>query len=222
MTNKYYPWIVAGLASVFVFIGNDIFTPPSFDLSLGSMALKTILAVAGMLVLPLIAIRFLFKKNWREFGFKKPDDTKQALKLTGLFIGVNLPILGWLAGQAEFQFNYRLLDTSFSFFILSAGLASFIYFLTEEFLFRGFLFLGLLEQTGSKSYWVTSLIFTAFHFSKGYTEIIYSFFISWWLCWLAQKTKSFLPAALAHFALALVLNILINYNYILPMRIFAP
>ena len=72
MINKYYSWIIASLASVFVFIGNDIFTPPSFDLSLSSMAVKTILAVASMLVLPLIAIRFLFKKDWQEFGFKKP------------------------------------------------------------------------------------------------------------------------------------------------------
>ena len=202
------------MAIIFIFIGNYVFVPPSFDLSLGSLFIKTVLAAVGMLVLPLLTIKYVFKKGWREFGFKKPDNLKQAIKLTGLFLAANLLLLLLFSRNEEFQFYYGLLDNSWGFFFLNAILFGSIYYLAEEFLFRGFLFLGLFNRIGSKSYLITSVIFAAAHWSKSYTEIIYSFGISWWLCWLTLKTKSFLPAALAHFGAALILNIFINYIFV--------
>lgn len=209
--DRYYSFLITGLAVIFVAVGNWVYQPVYFDIGLKAATIKIFWAALGMLVLPLLAIRYVFKKERREFGFTWPVDVKKSLKLIGVCLAANLPILFVLARLEEFQFYYRLFDYSLKFFILSGIIGGLVYYLAEEFLFRGFLFLGLFNQIGSKSYLVTSLIFAAAHWGKSYIEIIYSFGISWWLCWLSLKTKSFLPAAAAHFALALILNYFVNY-----------
>ncbi len=208
--EKYYPWTIISLTIVFIFIGNYIFMPAVFDNSFGSLLLQTFLAVLGMLALPLAAIKYLFKKDWHGFGWAWPQLDKKTWRVAIGMVLANLLLLFWLAHWPEFESNYRIYSGSNLFFIASAIL-SLAYYLAEEFLFRGFLFLGLKTSWGNQSYWLTSLVFALFHIGKSLPEAVYAFFLSWPLCWLTYKSKSVWPAVIIHFLAALTLNILVNY-----------
>ena len=90
-------------------------------------------------------------------------------------------------------------------------LPSLIYYFAEEFLFRGFLFWGLWHKIKYHSFWITSLIFSIFHLSKPLPEVFFAFFVSLIFCYLSFKTKSFVPAAVTHFLVAIALNALIIF-----------
>ena len=215
------------LTFVFVAVGNYLFTPPIFDYSYSSLAIKVSLAVAGMLILPWLTAKYLFKKEPAEFGWAWPKNIKHTGYLAGAFILINLPILIWLSRNPELQRYYRLYDTGFVFLSIAGVLLPLAYYIAEEFLFRGFLFLGLWPKLGWHSFWITSFIFALFHIGKtNWWEVFYSLLMGLALCYLTLKSKSFLPAALVHFTLALILNILINYaqpdTNIVPFRNFSP
>lgn len=199
------------LTFVFVALGNYLFTPPVFDYSYSSLFVKIILAVTGMLVLPWLTVKYIIKKNPAEFGWSWPQDPKLTWSLAVIFVLINLPALVLFSKNADFQRFYRLYDIGFTLFLAAGVVLPLIYYLAEEFLFRGFLFLGLWPKLGWHSFWITNAIFALLHWGKNFWEIPYSFVMGLLLCQLTLKSKSFIPAALVHFLLALTLNILVNY-----------
>lgn len=227
LTESKISFLIIFLTLVFVLVGNYIFTPPIFDYRLSSLFLKVLLAVGGMLILPLLTIKYVFKKEPAEFGFVWPQNIKPVFRWIAIFTLINLPVLVWFSKNPEFQSYYQLYDTSFIFFAISGIILPLVYYLAEEFLFRGFLFLGLWPKCGWHGFWITNLIFALFHIGKtNWWEVFYSLIIGMAFCFLTLKYKSFLPAAIAHFMLALILNILVNYIFtgsdIMPFRNFSP
>ena len=75
----------------------------------------------------------------------------------------------------------------------------------------GFLLFGLYGKIGVHAVWISRAVFAALHFSKPAMEIPVAFFSGILLSALALKTKSFIPPAIAHFLMALTLNILVNF-----------
>lgn len=164
-----------------------------------------------MFIVPVLVIRLIFKKDLKKFGLRTPHDLKAASKYTASVIILFIPVMLFLSHFNSFQEFYSssgtALTTKTAFFLLS----SIIYFISEEFLFRGFLLYSVYEKLGENSVWITSLFFALFHFGKLPLEIIFSFVLGLILGHITLKTKSFLPAFVVHFILATCLNLLVIY-----------
>ncbi|MEK9194359.1 MAG: type II CAAX endopeptidase family protein [Patescibacteria group bacterium] len=159
----------------------------------------------AMLVFPLLAIRLVFKDSPRNFGFRLPENKKNAAILAILAILILLPVTFFFSALESFRGYYPAGGGFLNFIFLSVILSS-IYYVSEEFLFRGFLFWRLFSKIGYHSFWVTNLVFALLHFAKPILEIPFAFFAGLIFSYLSWKTKSFLPAAVAHFVTALILN----------------
>ncbi|MCP6720123.1 MAG: CPBP family intramembrane metalloprotease [Patescibacteria group bacterium] len=200
-------FILISVVPFFFFLGDD----SNWRENLWNAFPITLLAVFGMLFLPLFTIRYVFKENPKRFGWGIPENMKKAASLTALGILIFLPIIFFFSSRESFQNYYLVGEFSLGQFLLVGVLASLVYYTAEEFLFRGFLFWGLWHKVKYHSFWITSLIFTFFHLTKPPLEVIFAFFLSLVLSYLSLKTKSFIPAVAVHFAIALVLNVLIIF-----------
>ena len=169
-----------------------------------------------MLVVPLTVIRFILKEKFRSYGWCLPENNRQAILLTLFSLMVLIPVMVFFGTQESFQKFYTLQDVSLGNFLLMSVFLSFVYYASEEFLFRGFLFWGLWRRVGYHSFWIISLIFTLLHITKPLLEIPFAFFASLLFCYLSFKTKSFIPAFVVHFTIALVLNILVTFFWNTP------
>lgn len=173
-------------------------------------------AFVWMLVIPLTVVRFILKEKFESYGWRLPEDKRRAILLTLFSIIILVPVMIFFGTQESFQKFYTLQDTSLENFLLMSVVLSFIYYTSEEFLFRGFLFWGLWRKVGYHSFWITSLVFALFHVTKPLLEIPFAFFASVLLCYLSFKTKSFIPAFVVHFTIALVLNVLVTFVWGAP------
>lgn len=181
---------------------------PFFGTSPTILAFQSFFA---MLVFPFLIIRFVLKDNPRHFGWRMPEDKKRAVFLSLSVILVFLPFVFLFSTLESFGGFYGTSASFFDFVFLSVVLSA-IYYVSEEFLFRGFLFWGLFSKIGRHSFWVSSLVFALLHFSKPILEIPFAFFAGLLMSYLSFKTKSFLPSAAAHFATALILNAIFFFS----------
>lgn len=209
--QKYRAILILALGFAFIIIGNRIYVPVPFDLSLESTFVKIFMAIIGMAIMPIAAIKILFKENIRDYGISVPKIKRRDLGLFAGIILINLPILYLFSNDNWFQRAYNFRYDLGDILILAEIAIMAAYYVSEELLFRGFLFWGLYNKLGFKSFWITTFIFMLAHSGKNYKEIIYSGFASLLFCWTSLKYKSFVPAAIIHFALALILNTLIYY-----------
>jgi membrane protease YdiL (CAAX protease family) len=167
-------------------------------------------ALLALVAVPIICIKYFFKKSPADFGFRLPEDVRESVRLSGLALLVFLPIVIFFGTRPEFQ-QYYILKEKINIFFIFSILTSALYYFSEEFLFRGFLFFGLIESLGTKFKWfsflIINLLFAFFHIGKPFSEIVFAFFLGVVFCYLSLKTKSFLPAATLHFVLAILLNL---------------
>ena len=162
-------------------------------------------------LLPILLIRYIFKKPLATFGLRLPENAGTALTLSGTAFLICLPILYTFAHQPAFQSHYATAPDINAFIILT--IISALYYLAEEFFFRGFLQGSLWQKFGYHTYWIIAAIFAILHFGKPIPEVIFAIFFSLAMSYLSQKTKSVFPAAAVHFAIALFLNILVTFVY---------
>jgi membrane protease YdiL (CAAX protease family) len=198
-----------------IFLITNVYVLRFFDFSSknrsAALFLAVFVAVIAMGVLPYLAIRFVFKSNPREFGFRFPENFNQSLILSLLaFCVLVLPVLIFSRFEV-FRSYYAFQDLSLSSLMIIGIILPFFYYLAEEFFFRGFLFWGLWRNIKYDSFWLTSFIFALFHIGKPPPEIVYAFLAGLVLAYLGFRAKSFLPPALVHFALAVVLNTLVTF-----------
>ena len=179
-----------------------------------SMWFQLISSISSFLVMfltPLLIIKFVIKKKIEDFGLKLPIKQKEAILYSSLILLFSLPIMLYFGNQFNFQSYYqgsgqKLLN---SFFIFT--LTSFIYYLSEEFVFRGFLLFNLFEDLGDFSIYVSGILFSLFHIGKPINEVFFALVLGIALGYLALKTKSILPGTIVHLALALILNTLVLF-----------
>ena len=204
-------WGIVFLTLILTFLGSLRFE--SVGASLGSWAglFFALQALVFMGFAPLLLLILSSKMNLLDFGFRLPSRKKEAIVLIVLAFTVLMPLIIFFSGQDAFQDYYSLKKESLFNFLVLIILPSLIYYFAEEFLFRGFLFWGLWHKIKYHSFWITSLIFSIFHLSKPLPEVFFAFFASLIFCYLSLKTKSFVPAAVAHFLVAIALNALIVF-----------
>jgi membrane protease YdiL (CAAX protease family) len=135
---------------------------------------------------------------------------KNWLRDTGILYLVMLPLLYWAAQRPSFRqvYPYFLLARQgLGYFII--GLAvRLVYMFCWEFFFRGFLLLGFERKVGpAAAIAVSTIPFVLMHFGKPVPEIYGSIVAGVVLGIVALRARSFLPAAILHFAVAATLDV---------------
>ena len=194
----------------FILLHKGLFTQDSLLFSL----VISLSAFIIMFVLPVLIIKFIFKEKLENFGLFLPKQFGQSSKLIAISLLIFLPIIFFLGSFSNFQQYYLIKQNLGGLFFLEVA-ASCLYFFSEEFIFRGFLFFGLWNKLGFHTFWVSSLIFALFHLGKPSGEVFFAFFAGLALSFLSYKTKSFIPAAVVHSILAFILNVIIFFHVVL-------
>lgn len=172
---------------------------------------SAISALLILFVLPACIIKFILKKQVSDFGLRLPENLHEALKYVAIILVIFLPIMLIFGRETSFQNYYFTGGNAVSFAILN--LISLVYYFSEEFIFRGFMHFSLWDKLKFHSIWVINLIFALLHFGKPLPEIFLAFFLGMVLNHLSYKTKSFIPAFVIHFILALTLNFTVTFIY---------
>jgi uncharacterized protein len=207
-----YPVGIICVAIILAIFGGLQFFAFEHDNAWPTSAFFVIFAVAKALIfllaVPLVLLRLL-KEDVGEFGFRFPEPG-HAREIGMAFFVLLFAALGasFIPALREF---YADTSTSLPVFIASAGILSFLYYVAEEFLFRGFLFWGLFRRVGVHSFWMTNLLFALLHVGKPAIEIPIAFLAGLLFSYITWRTKSFLPAAVLHFTLAIALNLLVAF-----------
>ncbi len=196
---------------VFSFLGSLRFESIKENFGAWAGLFFSIEALVFMGFAPALLLIFRFKEPLTSFGFQLPTNKKEAAVLIFLTLVVLMPVIIFFSGQEVFQDYYAFKKGTPVGVLVLIVLPSLIYYFAEEFLFRGFLFWGLWHKIKYHSFWLTSLIFSLLHASKPVPEIFFAFFASLIFCYLSFRTKSFAPAAIVHFLIAITLNLLIVF-----------
>lgn len=174
--------------------------------------LHTLLVLLSSAVF-LFAVPLLILKKTSPTGtpifFQRPQHlrTQKQLLCTGAIIfPLSLILLAQIPGFAEY---YRA--PSSPHLLLFATAYGVTYYMIEEFFFRRFLLEELHHHTKEWAIWITTVIFTLFHIGKPLPETIFAFFLGLYLCVLTIRTKSWIPAALFHFFIALFFAIFVFF-----------
>ncbi len=173
--------------------------------------LVTIGAFFTMLILPSFLIKYIWGENTSSYGLRMPEKIEYAVKLTFLAFVPIISLIILLSRTEAFR-SFYITDPKLSFVFFIEIILSFIYFFSEEFLFRGFLLFSLWEKLGQKGFWVINIIFSLLHVGKASGEVFISFFIGIVFSYLSIKTQSIWPAVILHFCMAILLNFLIFFS----------
>jgi uncharacterized protein len=164
--------------------------------------------IAALLLVPMMLILLVFRKEPSEFGFGV-GDPRRGYFLAGVFFLLLLPLMIFAATRSEYQ-RYYPLDPRATYNL--AGLCRFelvygVYLFCWEFFFRGFLLFGLGRWLGFWSVFVQAAAFGIMHWGK--PEFLPSFFSGVILGILALRSRSFMPCFVLHWAISMTFDIFI-------------
>src|SRR3990167_4166363 len=109
--NIQYLFIIIFLSIIFIFASNSIFYLKNIvDLrnSWQGLVLFSSGAFIGMLLLPILTIKLIFKDKLESFGWKLPENLKEAAFLIFISIAILTPIIYFFSGLKSFQDFYFL------------------------------------------------------------------------------------------------------------------
>ena len=144
-------------------------------------------------ILPVLVIVLLLRKNPLDFGFRLGN-----FKYWGPLVGITLliltPILLISSRFASLQSYYKVDNFNFSqYFIIN-----FVSLLAWEFLFRGFLLLGLKDRFKEGSILIQMIPFVIVHFWKPELETYSTIITGIYFGYICYKGNSFWPAFIIH------------------------
>lgn len=207
--------VVICITVLLVFLSSIRFVSSDFtkEQSLFGAFLIVLNAVLWLGCVPFLIIRYVWKERVVDFGFRVPESWGRASILTFLCVSVFVPIILVSATNNVFREFYSLAGIGIFRFLLFGVILPLIYYFAEEFLFRGFLFFSLWKKIGWHSIWVSNILFALLHVSKPSLEIVFAFIAGIAFSYLSLKTRSFIPAAIAHAVLAITLNVLVTFVF---------
>jgi membrane protease YdiL (CAAX protease family) len=162
-------------------------------------------------VIPAITSKFIFKDSLHNLGIALPICKIKTTLLTLLALLILAPSIYLLTKQPHFRTYYTLAHPS----VRQLAIMTFffpLYYFSEEFYFRGFLFLGLWRRIKWHSFWITEIIFTLSHIGKPGMEILLCIPASVIFNCLTLYTRSIYPALFVHSTIGIFGIILVNYS----------
>jgi membrane protease YdiL (CAAX protease family) len=147
------------------------------------------------LVIPLLAIVFLFRENPKEYGFGL-GDWKAGLIITAIGILIMAPVIYYLGyGDESMQQYYQP-------YVNGLPWTTFLDLIGWEFLFRGWILFGYARKFGPESLWLQAVPFALMHNGKPEVETLSTIFGGFAFGWVAYRTKSFLYPFIIHWFIA--------------------
>src|SRR3989344_9008665 len=99
-----------------------------------------IASLLGMLLLPLVIIKRLYGRDIKEFGLRLPENTGRAVIYALAATIIFIPFAVFTSKVEGVRSFYALQNVSVGDFVIGVIFFGFLYYIVEEFLFRGFLF----------------------------------------------------------------------------------
>lgn len=187
------PWTLVG----------DLTTP-----ELARLARWTIVNLVGYLLLPWLAIRFVLRERWRDYGFGR--HAKGGWRPYAALLAVSAPFVVWAASLPSFQATYpfyrRLDDETFWPWMVVWWVLYGFQFLGVEAFFRGFLIHGTKARFGIGAVMVMVVPYVMIHFQKPAPEALAAIVGGVVLGVLSLGTGSIRWGVALHIAIALVMD----------------
>lgn len=164
-------------------------------------------SVTVRLVLPLAVIVLLLRESPREYGFRLPE-RGHVWPYVALFLGM-APVLAAVSFLSGFQRTYPVFPDAYR----SAGDAALflgayaLRFAAVEAFFRGFLLFALHRRFGYHAVAIMMIPYCMIHFDKPFPEAIGSIFAGLLLGFLALRSRSWIPGAILHWAIAVTMDV---------------
>lgn len=204
-----------------IFILSLIFFTLAFHLVKPDRPFELVVASFSLFfIAPFLVLRLIISGNASLLSLRKG---KLGQGVFGLLIGwlIFLPILNLLAGQKEFQEIYPVFPamrqnlTAFLMFEFFVFLP--IFFAVQTFIF-GYTYGGLLKIIGrSKAALLLSFILVPlFYFSRPPVEIILASFVTFFTCWIKNRSISILYPIIFGWGLSFILDALVLYKIFTP------
>jgi uncharacterized protein len=161
------------------------------------------------LLLPILVIVFILRKNPLDFGFRLGDVKKWAAYV-GITCLIGAPILYAVSRMPAFQGYYDLNNFNLTRYVLTT-----IATLTaSEFLFRGFMIFGLKERLKEASILVQMVPFVLVHLGKPELETLSTILTGVYFGYIVYRTNSYWPALIIHLFINIFFVVSVNLLYI--------
>lgn len=156
---------------------------------------------------------FFLKETLQTLAVRWPSHQLKAWLLTLFSFPICFACLMWLSKTPSFQSYYGFSHhVSFEKFITIQLTLLPIYYVAEEFFFRGFILLNLYKRLGWHAIWITEFLFVIAHVAKPGLEIIFAIPVGIVLNLLTLWTRSIAPAIAYHYCIGLLVNFLVYWN----------
>jgi membrane protease YdiL (CAAX protease family) len=166
-------------------------------------------------VAPLFLAKYVIREKFSSIGIRQPVNKIEAVFLILAAVAILLPFMVHFSKLASFKAFYSCgnacVQNNFTLFTLIQFTMFPLYYLGEEFFFRGFLFLGLWKKIGWHSFWVTDILFTFSHIGKPGLEILLCIPASVVFNFITLRSRSILPAFIVHCTIGISLSYLVNF-----------
>lgn len=174
------------------------------------------LAMTFYVVVPLLAIKFLFRAKPADFGLRAAIEPG-FWRMLGISAAGMLPLVYLMSLTAGFSEKYPFLkiyngEPYLGSMLLAWELIYFLQFFGLEFFFRGFLLHSLKPALGLYSVFVMTVPYTMIHFGKPMPETFAAIIAGVFLGWLSYRNGTIWMGLALHCGVALSMDIFALYQ----------
>jgi membrane protease YdiL (CAAX protease family) len=192
------------------------FVAYSADNNFPSLAWWVAVVTVFYVVLPMLAVKFLFRRPLSDFGLKLGIESG-FLKLLLQCVAIMLPLVYLMSLTSGFSAKYPFLHIYdgtpyLGWTFVCWELIYFVQFFGLEFFFRGFLLHSLKPSLGPYAIFVMTVPYCMIHFGKPMPETFAAIFAGVFLGWLSFKNGNIWMGLVLHCTVALSMDVLALYN----------
>jgi len=167
-----------------------------------------------LFILPFFIIKVLLREKIKDYGIKF-GDYKAGLIITLIFLAIMIPLVWIASSTSEFSRTYPHLSSVKNSWIVFMiyELGMFIYMISWEFIWRGFMLFGLEKKFGYYSVLIQMIPFLILHNGKPSAETFGAIIAGIALGILALRTRSIFYCVVAHASVMFSIDFISTLRY---------
>jgi hypothetical protein len=210
--------------AIIVFLSLTVASPSFYYDHFGKIRLESriywfLMDGSFMFLIPVISIKFVFKKKLSDFGFTL-GDKKFGILTSAIFFAFMFVIVMIVSSSIEFKVAYpqggEALRNNYQLLFLYE-LCILVYMLGWEFLWRGYMLFGLKEKLGLYTIFIQMIPFFILHKGKPEIELFASILAGIILGVQALRSRSFIYSWILHWMVMVSIDVIsvlrFNYNF---------